>query len=157
MRSWLTRRHGEELDDNCLVAKMRRKSGWTFCGCFSSMKKGPYLSWVNEWSSIDRETCCERIERLVHGWLRLNPSLKFMQDGALRHAAILTLKKLHVRVYPILWTVFSPDLNPIADVWNRMKDNIESCYLDLPCGKQRSYKELCKIVREAWRYTVPET
>jgi hypothetical protein len=37
-----------------------------------------------------------------------------------------------------------------------MKDYIESCYLDLPCGKQRSYEELRRIVKEAWEYISPE-
>jgi hypothetical protein len=28
------------------------------------------------------QNCCERVVPLVHGWLRLNPHLQFMQDGA---------------------------------------------------------------------------
>jgi transposase len=31
-------------------------------------------------------------------------------------------------IYPIFWPAFSPDLNPIATVWDRMKDYIERHY-----------------------------
>jgi transposase len=42
-------------------------------------------------------------------------------------------------IYPILWPPFSPDLNPIEAVWNRMKDYIEHHNPNLPAGKQRTY------------------
>jgi hypothetical protein len=35
-RKWVTRRVGEELDDTCLVDKVRKRRGWMFWGCFSS-------------------------------------------------------------------------------------------------------------------------
>ena len=37
-----------------------------------------------------------------------------------------------------------------------MKDYIESCYPNLSCGKQRSYEELRRILREAWDHISPE-
>jgi transposase len=153
----VTRRPSEELDDTCLADKVRKRRGWMFWGCFSGMTKGPSLFWEKEWGSINKERYCERIVPLVHGWLRLNPSLEFMQDGAPGHAAASTLEELHERgVYPIFCPVFSPGLNPIEAVWNKMKDYIESCYPDIPCGKQRSYEELRRFVKEAWEYISPE-
>jgi transposase len=148
---WITRKASEELDDTCIVEKLRKKRGWMFWGCFSGVSKGPCLFWEKEWKSINKESYCERIVPLVDGWLRLNPTLKFMQDGAPGHSAAYTQQQLEERgIYPIFWPAFSPDLNPIETVWNRMKDYIECCYPDLPSGKQRTYDQLREIVKEAW-------
>jgi transposase len=80
-----------------------------------------------------------------------------MQDGAPGHSAAYTLEELEERgICPIFWPAFSPDLNPIEAVWNRMKDYIESYYPDLPSGKQRSYEQLREIVKEAWDQISPD-
>lgn len=150
-RIWVTRMPGEELNPTCVVDRVRRKRGWMFWGCFSGVTKGPSLFWEKEWKSINKESYCERVVPLVDGWIRLNSGLKFMQDGAPGHAAAYTQDELHERgIYPIFWPAFSPDLNPIEAVWNKMKDYIEENYPDLPYGKQRTYDQLRTIVQEAW-------
>jgi transposase len=70
-----------------------------------------------------------------------------MQDGAPGHRAAETIQELHKRdVYPIFWPAFSPDLNPIEMVWNRMKDYIMRKYPDY----HSSYDKLRTAVKEAW-------
>jgi transposase len=67
-----------------------------------------------------------------------------MQDGAPGHAAAETKEDLHERgIYPIFWPAYSPDLNPMETVWNRMKDWIMKKYPDC----HTSYNQL-RI--EAW-------
>jgi hypothetical protein len=78
IKIWVIRKPGEELDSICIVEKIRRKRGWMFWGCFSGLRKGPCLFWEKEWKSINKESYCNRIVSLVHGWLYLNPTLKFM-------------------------------------------------------------------------------
>jgi len=148
---WVTRRPGEELDDTCIVEKVCRKRGWMFWGCFSGITKGPCLFWEKEWKTINKESYCERIVPIVDGWLRMNPTLRFMQDGAPGHSAAYTRNELHERgIYPIYWPAFSPDLNPIEAVWNKMKDYIELHYPDQEGGRQPTYDALRQIVQEAW-------
>ncbi|KAF1979082.1 hypothetical protein BU23DRAFT_448577, partial [Bimuria novae-zelandiae CBS 107.79] len=80
-KKWVTRRPREELDPFCVVEKLRKKRGWMlsrfgmFWGCFSGTTKGPLVFWEKEWKSINKESYCERVVPLVHGWLRLNPHL----------------------------------------------------------------------------------
>jgi transposase len=150
-RKWVTRRPGEELDDTCIIEKIRKKRGWMLWGCFSGSTKGPVLFWEKEWGSINSQSYSERIVPLVDGWIRLHPELLFMQDGATGHSAALTIQELNERgIIPIDWPPFSPDLNPIETVWNKLKDYIEIHYPDLDGGKQYTYDKLRQIVREAW-------
>ena len=55
----------------------------------------------------------------------MNPELVLMQDGAPGHSAKETHVDLNERgTYPIFLPAFSPDVNPIETVWDRMKDYI---------------------------------
>ena len=45
----------------------------------------------------------------------------------------------------IFWPAFSPDLNPIENVWNKMKG-----YLQHYFSEDMSYDQLRAAVREAW-------
>lgn len=146
-KQWVTRKPGEELNDTCVLEKIRKRRGWMFWGCFHAGVKGPCLFWEKEWGSINKDSYCERIVPIIHGWIRMNPFLSFMQDGAPGHSAGSTKQELLERgIYTIFWPAFSPDLNPIETVWNWMKDWIEERYGD----KQHTYDQLRKYVREAW-------
>ena len=156
-RRWVTRQAREELDPTCVVDKVKKKRGWMFWGSFSGTTKGPCLFWEKEWKSINKERYCERIVPLVHGWVTLYPHLQFQQDSAPGHRAGFTLAELQERgIKPIFWPPFSPDLNPIETVWNKIKDYIEARYPDLPGGKQYTYDRLRGIVQEAWDLITPE-
>jgi len=49
-------------------------------------------------------------------------------------------------IYLIFWPAFSPDLNPIETVWDRMKDYIERHYPEY----HTSHDKLRRVVKEAW-------
>ena len=110
-----------------------------------------------KWKTINMERYCERIVPLVHGWLTVNPHLQFMQDGTQSHAAEYTINELPERgITSTYWLPFSPDLNPIEVIWNRMKDYIEAYYPDLPAARQPTYDQLRGIVQEDWDSVTPE-
>jgi DDE superfamily endonuclease/transposase len=145
-KQWITRLSAEELDPTCVIDKLRKKRGWMFWGSFSGGSKGPSLFWEKEWGSIGQVSYCERIIPLIHGWLRMNPHLQLMQDGAPGHSAGETQEELRNRgITPIFWPPYSPDLNPIETVWNLMKDYVESLG-----DRQVSYPQLRQAVRDAW-------
>jgi transposase len=153
----VTRLPNETLEDTCVVDKVPKKRGWMFWGCFSGSRKGPALFWEKEWGSINTERYCERVVPLVHGWVRMYPGLVFMQDNASSHSSRATSRELLSREVQVLsWPPFSPDLNPIEGVWNKMKDYIEIHYPDLDFGRQRTYPQLRNIVKEAWDSITPE-
>jgi hypothetical protein len=70
-----------------------------------------------------------------------------MQDGAPGYSAAETIEELYERgIYLIFWPAFSPDLNLIKTVWNRMKDYIMRKYPDY----HTLYDKLRTAVKEAW-------
>ena len=70
-----------------------------------------------------------------------------MQDGAPGHAAAYTKEGLDSGgIRCIHWPPFSPDLNPIEEIWNKMKDYLMNNY---ETGNM-TYDRLRKAVREVW-------
>jgi transposase len=125
-----------------------------FWGSFSGSIKGPCVFWGKDWGTINKESYSEHIIPLIHGWMRLNPGLSFMQDNAPGHAAKYTREEFLERgITVISWPPYSPDLNPIETVWNIMKDWIQEHYGD---QDKLSYNTLRKAVREAWDAVTPE-
>ena len=124
-----------------------------FWGCFSGASgKGPGLFWEKDWGSISEESYREHTLPLIHEWIRENErhniELYFMQDGAPGHRARGTLAELRERgIRVIFWPPYSPDLNPIENCWNWMKDYIEDKW---GLQEKPSYDNLRRYVQEAW-------
>jgi hypothetical protein len=146
-KTWITRKPGEEYKYECLIDRLPKKIGWMFWGSFSGCLKGPSLFWEKDWGLIRATSYQDHIVPLIHGWIRLHLTLLLMQDGAPGHKAAETKEDLRERgIYPIFWPAYSPDLNPIETVWNRMKDWIMKKYPDY----HTSYDRLRIAVKEAW-------
>jgi transposase len=66
---------------------------------------------------------------LIYDWLTTNPELSFMQDGAPGHRAKATYEEFARRGIErkrIFWPPYSPDLNLIESIWNKIKDYIQA-------------------------------
>jgi len=76
----------------------------------------------------------------------MSPRQIFMQDNAPSYSYKSTVQDLIERgIQCINWPPFSPDLNPIENVWNWMKEWIWNYYLE----DKMSYNKLRKAVMEA--------
>lgn len=156
-RVWVTRRPGEEFNENCIVERHVRKSGWMFWGSFcgiglNGLLKGPAFFWEKDWGSIGEDTYREHTIPVIDEWIRAaraqGHEILFMQDNAPGHKAAGTTADLRARGITILeWPPFSPDLNPIESVWNKMKD-----YIQIHHGlvEKPSRTQLRQWTREAW-------
>jgi DDE superfamily endonuclease/Helix-turn-helix domain len=151
-KTYVTRREDEALDPNCIVEREQRPRGWMFWGSYSvKYGKGPCLFWEKDWGSITAEKYSEKVVPLVCGWFRMHSGQIFMQDNASSHVAALTRKELEERNIPIYdHPPFSPDLNPIENAWNWMKD-----YIGRHFPAKMSYDQLRAAVKEAWE-AIPE-
>jgi transposase len=89
----------------------------------------------------------DRILLLIDGVIRLNRErgdreLMSMQEGAPSHRDILTLEELQDRGLNVIdWPPYSPDLIPIVQVWDWMKEWIGQCYL-MHYDRKLSYDQL---------------
>ncbi|KAI0994835.1 hypothetical protein K3495_g13347 [Podosphaera aphanis] len=93
----------------------------------------------------------------MHGMVFMRQDLQMMQNNAPSHKAAQTMRELSKRkITPIEWPPYSPDPNPIENVWNMMKNYIQFKYLDLGEERQRSQDELRDIVKESLDWAVDE-
>jgi DDE superfamily endonuclease len=123
-----------------------------FWGCFHGNIKGPGIFWKKDWGTIKEQSYREKIVPVIQRWIRFNAveydqQLTFIQDSAPAHAAKGTIEDLQERrIVCLQWPAYSPDLNPIEMVWNRMKDWIQEQFDD----KLYSYDALRVAITAAW-------
>lgn len=150
MRTWVTRKPGEEWDTTCILEKVQRKKGWMFWGSFHGNTPGPGIFWEKDWGTINSESYCAHTVPVIDGYIRLQRQegldLVLMQDGAPGHNANETKQELNARgITVIYWPPYSPDLNPIERVWHYMK-----LYLQEHYPENMGYDPLRAAVKEAW-------
>lgn len=71
----------------------------------------------------------------------------FMHDNAKPHASRHTAEEMTARGITVIpWPPYSPDLNPIEKVWNKMKDYLQQKWPQV----STSYDVNRRRVTEAW-------
>ncbi|KJZ68257.1 hypothetical protein HIM_12350 [Hirsutella minnesotensis 3608] len=85
------------------------------------------------------------------------PGYTFAQDNASTHMAAIVQAWLGCRIEEngvelVDWPAYSPDLNPIENVWKMLKERIHETHpelADLP-KNYASKQRLCEAAAEAW-------
>jgi len=124
-----------------------------FWGCFAgTCGKGPGVFWEKDWGWINESSYREHTIPVIHDWIHSHKlrgiMLDLMQDRAPGHAARGTLHDLKERrIRLVFWPAFSPDLNPIENCWNWMKEYIQDKW---GLEENPGYERLRRYVEEAW-------
>ncbi|KAI0994677.1 hypothetical protein K3495_g13504 [Podosphaera aphanis] len=159
MPSYVTRKSrkkGETYDNTCVVDRHRKNKFWMFWGSFAGIERGPCVFWEADWGKMTSEGYRQRILPLVVDWHRnrrqeTGRAYLFMHDNAPVHKAPPARDYLMAYgIQPISWPAYSPDLNPIENVWGMMKLHIQNVYPEFERGRQRSKVETRRIILEAW-------
>jgi transposase len=125
-----------------------------FWGCISGRYgKGIGIFWEKSWGKINKESYSERIIPRLCEYLQAYPGLQFQQDNGPGHAAKYTREQFKEHgIFPIFWPPFSPDLNPIETIWNRLKDILGQQHPEVHTNRQR----LRAAILEAWETITDE-
>lgn len=152
---YVTRRAGEEWDDDCVVEKFKQSSYRVMIwGCIMRGKKGPMV--VLEYpggkgGGMNARRYREQVleTHLLNFYMETSEErgfIAFQQDGAGSHIAGVTKKWLGdhmVERFP--HPAASPDMSPIEPVWHVLKEKLRA----LP-RTPTSKEELKIVIREAW-------
>ena len=146
---YVTRRAGEEYLDDCLVPKFEQKNSLMIWGGILGYNgKKVLVIWEKEdWGSIKAKTYIDHIlipiiwpfwywekEEIVRASGESSGSGRFgsdeiilMEDGAPAHRAHATAKRrAQLGIPKLTWPPYSPDLNPIENIWNLLKFRINA-------------------------------
>lgn len=119
-----------------------------FWGTFHGSRKGSCLFWEKDWGRINADTYCEHVVPMIHAYFTTQNGLLFIQDGTPGHRAQQTLNQLAQRGIPVMaWPPYSPDLDPIESVWDKLKGYISTYHQE----HVTKYELLHTIVYDAWQ------
>jgi len=130
--TWVTRRPGEEYEDDCIAPKFPKGKTVMIWGGILGGKKTPLVLWNREdWGTITANSYVTNVLTPVlwpfwyweSHWA--GSLLTIMEDGAAAHRANYTARIRESYHMPKLnWPPRSPDLNPIENVWHMLKDKL---------------------------------
>lgn len=151
---WITRKPGEQDMEDCLIPKFRKLSLLMVWGAISGCGGKQMLSfWDKSWGKITAITYTNHIlipllVPIYHSQHLFYGDTAFvMEDKAPVHTARYTqAARIEHGIPSLPWPASSSDLNPIEEVWRRMKDFLY--HLD---ERPTTVPTMRAAVEDAWR------
>jgi len=134
---WVTRRPGEEYNEDFLVSCFPRRTTIMVWGAIYRNQKSHLVIWdTPSWGRINSTTYIDHIIRPnLHPWWQSLHStgqtnsgyIYFLQDNAPAHRSRLSqaaMQELGLTNYLLPWPASSPDMSPIEGIWCLLKRRI---------------------------------
>jgi len=148
-REWVRRRVGEDCKEECISATRFREQSLMLWGCISLEGVGP----LKRFAPNERMSAKQYKQLLIHRGIpylltlgkQHNTPFMFQHDGASSHTAKTVktyLQRKNIDLLP--WPAHSPDLNPIENVWSKLKRNVSRRM------RTTSLDDLWQNVQEEW-------
>lgn len=146
---WVQRPIGEAFNPKYMRTQQLHSPGASLWGCMAASGMGEYHIYTDE---LDRFVMRDILsQHLLSSAARLFPpgSWWLQQDGDPAHTSGLVQQWLFTHgVQCIDWPPYSPDLNPIENVWNDIKRRVEK-------RNAKDIEQLKQHLAEEWEVTDP--
>jgi transposase len=141
-RVWVWRRSHERYAPHCTVSQSTDRRSIMYWGCISYDGVGKLIRCTNH---VKAEEYCNILQEACIQIASTDCQLIFMQDNAPIHRAqVVTDWLTENSVSCIAWPPYSPDLNPIEEVWSFMKRQLNNI------NSFKSLDELDRAVQNIW-------
>lgn len=150
---WVTRKPGEDYLEECIAPKFKKQNSVMIWGGILGGKKAPLVLWdKKDWGTITAKTYVDHVLQPVlwpfwyHESQVSESTVWVMEDGAPAHRAHFTQNHRDFLHMPsLIWPASSPDLNPIENVWNLLKNR-----LNQRTPRPKGVVEMKEAIIEEW-------
>jgi transposase len=92
---------------------------------FSNVTNYFQVFWEKDWGNVNKTTYCQHIIPVIKNELERFVGGILMDDNAPGHAAAVSRERLsQLGIERLPWPPASPDLNPIENIWQVMKQKL---------------------------------
>ena len=150
-RQTVHRPSGTRFDPKFTRKTVKHPPGVMVWGCFSGLKGRGGLFFLPKGQTMNTDRYIECLNDHLLPFMRTHGCKRFLQDGAPCHKSKRTMAHLADQPFGIIdWPGNSPDLNPIENCWNWMKDQLQDEIKHL--WVQRTPIDYLRNLSESWNW-----